>query len=145
MANSALEVSITAPFISENTRLVSVLGCQFDNVDKDGRPTVSRSYNDKFLVSRTVVPQLFGNMTEVMEFFSDHEEIQWNIRNKNQELYPGGEHDERLTVAEYPATGLECIQVLPRHINPALTWLNDNRCLYIKYIVRNVEFKARRK
>ena len=145
MATSAFEVSITAPFISENTRLVSVLGCQFDNVDKDGRPTVSRSYNEKFLVSRTVVPQLFSTLTDVMAFFSDRDEIQWNIKNKNQDLYPGGEHDERLTVAEYPATGIECIQVLPKHTNPALTWLNDNRFVYVKYIVRNVEFKARRK
>jgi len=145
MANSALEVSVTVPFVSENHRLMSVLGCQFDNVDKNGRPTVSRSYNEKFQIQRFVVDELFSTIDDVMHYYAEFPEIQWNIKDKNQDLYPGGEHDDRLTIAEYPATGLECVSVLPKHDNPALKWLNDNRMVYVKYIVRNVEFKSRRK
>jgi hypothetical protein len=145
MATSALEVSITVPFVSENTRLVSVLGCQFDNVDRDGQPTVSRSYSPKFQIIKEVVSEKFATIDDVMQYYSHNDNIVWNIKNKNQDLYPGGEHDERITLAEYPASGLECVQVLPKHSNPALTWLNDNRFVYVKYIVRNVEYKARRK
>ena len=146
MAKSALEVAVTVPFISENTRLISVLGRCVDSIDKEtGRPTVSRAYNDKFNIIREVVPTLFSSLDGVMEYFSANEEIQWNIRNKNQELYPGGEYDEHVTMAQYPATGLEVVNVIGNHTEPSLTWLNDNRFVYVKYIVRNVEFRGARR